>query len=546
MNHTFESYVYLMKNNLIKQMRSYSFLIIIGLSIFIGYACVPSSTAGYEVFYIGGVRGVYNSAWLGGMAAMLTTLLLWLFGFYMLRSQITEDQLLKVGQIIAATPISNFRYISGKAISNFLVLVVIESIMMIAFIIMQLIRGESYQLQLWDYFAPFLFIAIPSLLVLASLTVLFDVLPVLKGVIGNIVFFCFWIFFSVISIASPSSFWDLFGLDAIRSDMVSEAAIQYPFIAQSQEGGSFGYYPTEGQIATFIWQGVEWDSHLLTQRVIWVLIAMILTLLSSMIFSRFKEEKKKLLNKKLALFKSKNNFIVESAEKKGFKLSPVEKSRRIHLSRLIRAELRIMLKGNSIWWYLLVLGMITGSILIPFDKIQSWLPLLMVMPIVIWSQMGTREKTYFTRELILSSCPPIYKFAAVWISGIFITVLMSSGIFVQFLMQGQMTYFYSWLVGVFFIPTLSFALGLLSGSRKLFEVIYMLWWYMGPVNDLPYLDFLGVSTAHNNLYIILTVVFFITALMIQQVQTGSLSLGRTKGINKTDYSKGGYHEKAKQ
>lgn len=530
MNHTFETYMYLMKNNLIKQVRSYSFLIIIGLTIFIGYACVPSSTAGYEVFYIGGVRGIYNSAWLGGMAAMLSTLLLWLFGFYMLRSQISQDQRLKVGQIIAATPISNTRYISSKALSNFLVLLVIELMMILAFIAMQFVRGESTQLQVGDYFLPFLFIAVPSLLVLSSLTVLFDVVPGLKGVIGNMIFFGIWIFFSIVSIALPNSFFDVYGLDMIRSDMVKEAAIEYPFIAESKEGGSFGYYPTEGKIATFNWQGVDWDSHIIIQRIIWLLIAIIIILLSSIVFNRFKNQNENNARGRLILFEGKSNLVVQPELPKTFRLSPIDRERRLRLSRLIRAELRIMLKGYSIWWYLLLVGTIVVSFLIPFDKLKSWLSVVMVLPIAIWSQMGTREKQYFTQELILSSCPPLYKFFAVWISGIFITLFVSLGVLLRFLIDGQVDHFSSWTVAIFFIPTLGLFLGVLSGSRKMFEVIYMLWWYLGPVNHLPYLDFLGISEGYEGVYLVLVAALLIAAMLNQLLQTGSFRFERTKNI----------------
>lgn len=59
---TLSAYFYLIKSNLKSQMRSYSFLLVIGISVFAGYACVPDAAAGYEIFYIGGVRGIYNSA----------------------------------------------------------------------------------------------------------------------------------------------------------------------------------------------------------------------------------------------------------------------------------------------------------------------------------------------------------------------------------------------------------------------------------------------------------------------------------------------------
>lgn len=544
MNNAFELNFYLLKNNLIKQMRSYSFLLVVGISLFIGYTCVPSD--GYEIFYIGGVRGIYNSAWLGGMVAMLSTLLLWLFGFFMLRSQISEDQRLKVGQIIAATPISNFRYISNKVVSNFLVLVVIELIIILAFMAMQFLRGEEYQIMIWDYFAPFLFIVLPSLFVLAALTVFFDVFPGLKGVIGNIIFFGIWLFFSVTSIAIPNSFWDVYGLDVIQSDMVQEAAMKYDFIKDSQEGGSFGYYPIEGEIATFEWQGVEWNSHLLTLRIIWVLIAGIIIFISSIIFNRFSNQREDKRNSKLSIFEIKDKALIKEDFNHSISLSPVEKDKRIHLLRLVNAELRIMLKGYSLWWYLLVIGMIVASLFVPLDKIQSWLPVVMVFPIAIWSQMGTREKYYFTMEFILSSCQPLYKFLTVWIAGVFVTLIMSLGVLIHFLLEGQLESIFSWMVGVFFIPTLGLMLGSLSGSRKLFEVIYMLWWYLGLVNDIPYLDFLGVSTGYPKIYLCLTILLLVVMLVLQQLKAGTLRMGTLNKTIQKEQSMGGYNEKFKQ
>jgi len=49
------------------------------------------------------------------------------------------------------------------------------------------------------------------------------------------------------------------------------------------------------------------------------------------------------------------------------------------------------------------------------------------------------------------------------------------------------------LVGALFVPTLALALGTVSGTRKLFEMVYLLIWYIGPINRSVPLDFLGVT-----------------------------------------------------
>jgi hypothetical protein len=52
----------------------------------------------------------------------------------------------------------------------------------------------------------------------------------------------------------------------------------------------------------------------------------------------------------------------------------------------------------------------------------------------------------------------------------------------------------AWGTGALFIPTLALALGVWSGSSKLFEVVYMLWWYAGPINRVDILDFMGTGS----------------------------------------------------
>lgn len=51
----------------------------------------------------------------------------------------------------------------------------------------------------------------------------------------------------------------------------------------------------------------------------------------------------------------------------------------------------------------------------------------------------------------------------------------------------------AWSLALFFIPTLALALGIWSSSSKLFEVAYMLLWYLGPINKLLPLNFIGSS-----------------------------------------------------
>jgi hypothetical protein len=48
--------------------------------------------------------------------------------------------------------------------------------------------------------------------------------------------------------------------------------------------------------------------------------------------------------------------------------------------------------------------------------------------------------------------------------------------------------------GAIFIPSLALAAGVWSGTRKLFEILYMVIWYLGPLSNVPGLDYIGAKT----------------------------------------------------
>jgi len=50
-------------------------------------------------------------------------------------------------------------------------------------------------------------------------------------------------------------------------------------------------------------------------------------------------------------------------------------------------------------------------------------------------------------------------------------------------------------VGAGFVPALAIACGSLTGGRKLFEILYLLLWYIGPLNHVAGLDYTGAAGA---------------------------------------------------
>src|SRR5207342_3563182 len=103
----------------------------------------------------------------------------------------------------------------------------------------------------------------------------------------------------------------------------------------------------------------------------------------------------------------------------------------------------------------------------------------------IWSAMGTRETRLRTEQMVFSAPHPVRRqLPACWLAGVLIAVLTGGGTGIRLLLAGDNLGVVAWLVGAFFIPTMALALGVWSGSSKLFEVLYLLMWYLGPANRL--------------------------------------------------------------
>lgn len=507
---------YLIKYNLIKQMRSHNFLLLLSISIFLAFLCVPGVNNGYEIFYLGGVRGIYNSEWLGSISTMLQVILLWLPCFYLLRSQISEDKRLKIDQVIAASPVSKFEYISGKFIANFSILMCASLIFTVAMMGMQFIRHESYTFSLMGYIIPFLCITIPYLLFLSSMTVFFDVCTWINGVFGNILIFFIWISLSTLSVASPGNKFDLFGLGYILNQMMSEAKDVYPNLS---EGASFGYYPNDISIPTFEWGGLLIDSSFLLNRLFWICISFIIMIISAIIFNRFKERK----DNNIKYIDNRNNTVSINKNNEIF-LLPIKKRNSINFLFLLKSEMKLMFIGQKLWWYGIILASIVLSSFVVVDEGIKWISLIMLLPMGMWSQMGCRERYYNLTMILKSCCPWQYKWITTLFSGLLVATLMSCGILIRFALDGSWKHFVGWSIGAAFVPVFAFAIGTIVENRKMFEGLYIALFYFGPINNMGKLDFLSIQKDNSMFFLSIIMVLIIISYVIRLIKEKPINL----------------------
>jgi len=494
----------LFRADFLERTRRYSFFITRGVMLYVVYSAIPTAESGMMTVDLGDIRGVYNSAWIGGVVALLGSMLLSLPGFYLVKNGISRDRETGVGQIIATTPLNKALYTLGKTVSNFIFLAVIIAVFAIAAGVMQFIRGEALILDLWELVAPFLFVTLPMMALVAAVAVLFETIPFLRDGFGNIAYFAFWIITIIVSLSGATfssqgvieqPINDLFGTTVIGASMGEAAHIAFP--DRTLDFG-VGYTPAKSPIETFYWEGVEWTTDVILDRLLWVGVALGIALIAGLFFDRFDPagSKPKALQS--------NGIITRTlASVRSLRLPRLDLGRFIAIPRLplppfgqvLLAELRLTLKGLHWWWYLIALGLIVAGLRPSDTEAQRGLLLAAwIWPVLVWSKLGVREKQHHTGAMVFSAPRPLLRqFPATWLTGVIVTALAGSGVGISLLLAGDWPHLLAWGVAALFIPTLALALGIWSSS-KFFEALYVAWWYIGPVSGLAALDFMGMSS----------------------------------------------------
>ncbi len=481
----------------LERVRRYSFLLTLAGALYLAYGV---ATEKVRIIVGNGYRGVYNSAWIGMLMTVSCATFLSLVGFYIVKNSLQRDTDTRVGRILAATPMRKAIYTLAKALSNFAVLACMVLVLMLAALAMQFMLPEARPISLWQLWAPFLFVALPAMFVTASLAILFETLPILRGGVGNVLYFFLWT--AGLALGAEAGVDDPNGLQLLyRSTRAALTA------ANPTTPDHFDFQLTIGgahAVRTFIWNGIDWTAHVIAVRLLWVAIAAGLALCASVFFHRFDPArewfKKRAKNPAAAVAPASEQQPTAApvVSISASHLTPlVRTSARLRFPRLVASELRLMLKGQAWWWYTVAAGLLIGELASPLAAArQGALLAAWIWPLLVWSQMGCREARHATGPLLFSSERALTRqLPALWTAGVAVAALTGGGIGVRLLLTGDWQGLAAWIGAALFIPSLALALGVWSGSSIPFEALYTVWWYVGPGHQLPGLDFIGTTLA---------------------------------------------------
>jgi len=495
---------HMMLADLFERIRSPKFLVIIGLAMLAGYAYIPGTDSTTLSIALGPWRGINNSAWVGTVFGMLTVLIIPVLGYFLVKNAIELDRRTNVGRVIATTPISKPAYVLGKWLSNLATLTVILLILNIMALVMQLVRAEVTQVDLWALSAPIWLMGFPIFALIAAVAVWFESVSFLSGTFGNILFFIGWVLFLEfiglpglfeynIGIIQPHN--DLLGLSLpLASLQAIGNQIRPDFAGHFNFGGAdYGVIP---QVVD--WQGVDWTLAYMLDRLSWLTIAIGLSLSAALPFDRFDPALASVSTADTPLkrfFRRKQSLTEPAFLHTKVDLTPL--TDQVSTSRfgaLLIAELKLMFKGKRWWWYgVAAFISLLGFAGPPGGKAVT-AQLAVLWPVIAWSAMGTREEQYDTTKLLFSAVDPIKsQLLATWLSGVLLGLIATLGVSLRMIIEGQAEFILAFWVAALFIPSLALGLGTISGSPRLFEAVYLIWWFLG-ANGVKPMDFMQGSS----------------------------------------------------
>ncbi|MGH9580613.1 MAG: hypothetical protein ACRD2R_06445, partial [Terriglobales bacterium] len=509
---------HMMRADFLERTRRYSFLVTLGFAVYAAWMFLPPNPSPYATLQFAGHRGVYNSAWVGAAVALLCSTFLSIVGFYLVKNALDRDQQTRVGQVLAATPLSRPLYTAGKALSNFAFLSVMVGVVAATAGVTQLSRGEAPSLELSKLLLPLLFLTLPMMAVVGALAILFESVPVLRRGLGNVVFFFAWISFLGVTIPRGKTgipLRDILGIQAVVPAMEEAVHAAFPDYDPVRGGFSMGINirgeENLWRFTTFVWEGISWTGEILLQRVFWLAVAAGLALLAAAFFHRFDPAGRfaavsagvgKLRRRPSAAARDGENGEPSAPAApagprlpRDVHLTPFAPGRRrVRFAALLAAELRLMLKGVSRWWLLVAAGLALGSALAPPEAAPRVLAFAWIWPLTLWSSMGTRELRHDTGRILFCSAHSLRRqLPAAWMAGAWLAVFTGSGAFLRLALDLDWQGMAAWAVGALFIPSLALALGVWTGSSKAFEALYVSLWYIGPLQAFAPLDFMGIS-----------------------------------------------------
>ena len=484
-----------------QRVRSFRFIVVLMATLLACAYMLPTIDAGYSVMQLGNARGWFNSAWIGFVFGTVGAAILPLLGFYLVKDSVQRDRDTRVGALLAASPMSTLGYVGAKFLSNFAVLASVLGVATLMAPFMQWWRAEDLAINPLVIAAHVALIAGPSLLVVSALAVLFECLPLLRGAIGNVVYFFLWAAVLSVGMAGPDRMRegaqgpmfersaDPLGISTPLADFESRLDREVPGHPRTLAVGVNVGQHIDHRIA---WSGMLGDAAWMSGRLAWAFACLPFLLAAAFFFDRFDPARRV---RRVAADAvpaeigdgappTSNWHALTPLARRGAGWRPLA---------LVAAEWRLLLKRQRWWWYAGVAGAWIAAATVPIaNAVAIVVPIAWFWALTRWSHLGARAPMHDMVRLLASAPAPVLRqLPTQWLAATLMGPALVLPLVVRLLGEGAWSVVAQMIVGSGFVAALALATGAASRGPRLFEMLFLMLFYAS-LQKVPGAAFGGV------------------------------------------------------
>lgn len=510
--------------DLLIRLRKPSTVVAFLLLCFVAYLWVPAPSSGLALMTLARQRVLYDSPTMAFATALLCAVFLVLFGFYLVSHSISHDVRTRCGQVIAATPTSNWEYLTGKFLGNVAFLSVLTAGYLLSSMVMQWVRGEA-PVDPGVYLSHYLMMLPPTIVFVASIALLFQSMPRLAGKAGDVLYFFLWAVLLGLAVGlgslpgtNPAMYFDFTGLALVEQGLGSQPGT---------ENLSIGISPFDPELGVLKWEGLERPRGWILSRIVSVLASVPLLVFATLVFHRFDPTRSRISRtrsgrgwlRQLTPLTKPASRVLGAALQAGF-------GRTTGLTRAVISDAVLTLQNNPLGGFALI-ATAAVSLLAPLDFLaRVVMPLAIAALAILVAGIASREKRAGTADLV-RAIPRLEDRYLLWKLGV--ALLLGFGFTLIAILKLSIVASgaaLSLLCATVFVASAATALGNLTGTPKTFIILFLSFWYV-VLNDgghTPALDFAGfygtADTGIRLFYLALSIALMLVAQGVYRPRSG--------------------------
>lgn len=427
---------------------------------------------------IDGARALYTSPTLALATATLLALALSLFGFYVVSHALGRDASARLGTVLAATPVSNLEYLSGKLLASVALLGAVSGGFLAASMAMQVVRGEG-PLQPGTFAAHYAVLAGPCLVWVSMLALVFECVPWLSGRLGDVFYLLVW----ACSIPLGLVGWKAGGPRLARVLDVMGFGFMVSEVERIAGTRNFtiGFGPIETNRPPIVFPGLSFPPEALALRAASLLAPLLLFPLALALFRRFDPARTRTapggrLQVPAVLTR------VAGALTRPL-LRPLQR---------LAPDVALTFRARPLVALAVPVIVVLSSSLPAASVRQGLLPVVFALVSIALADVATREAASGTTAIVFAAPRRREGFAAWKLGSAAGAVLLLGGAPALRLLAAEPRAAVSTTIGLLLLACSAVALGIATGTPKTFMAASLALWYLGlNARESPVLDYAG-------------------------------------------------------